>query len=149
MNPSGRIFLAAVAVIAAFSTPGHAENFDRAVRIDEVRRAELAFAATVVEDRPRVGDLEDRSEPVGSAGPRGHAARRPARRDRRRGRPGPADRGAGYPHLGRGRLAGRQADALGQLALFGVTRDDHLRGFESGFLGVEAQFSFLLLGAVA
>lgn len=54
MNPSGRIFLAAVAVIAAFSTPGHAENFDRAVRIDEVRRAELAFAATVVEDRPRV-----------------------------------------------------------------------------------------------
>jgi ketosteroid isomerase-like protein len=44
-------------VVLALATTGGAraeEGFDRAVRIDEVRRAELAFAATVAEDRPRV-----------------------------------------------------------------------------------------------
>jgi ketosteroid isomerase-like protein len=54
MNSLGRIFVATVTVIAALSSPGRADDFDRAVRIDEVRRAELAFAATVAEDRPRV-----------------------------------------------------------------------------------------------
>ncbi|GMU67410.1 MAG: hypothetical protein AMXMBFR36_36840 [Acidobacteriota bacterium] len=54
MNFFGRAFLATVVVIVAVSDPGRAEDFDRAVRVDEVRRAELAFAATVAEDRPRV-----------------------------------------------------------------------------------------------
>jgi ketosteroid isomerase-like protein len=48
--------LVALALLAQAATGGARaeEGFDRAVRVDEVRRAELAFAATVAEDRPRV-----------------------------------------------------------------------------------------------
>ena len=45
-------FLVLIAALAAGTSAAESPSFDRAARIEEVRRAELAFAASVMENRP-------------------------------------------------------------------------------------------------
>ena len=76
---------------------GDGRQLDQLIRDGHPRRCRPAPRAAprrAADRRPGLGDLEGRHPPRGPAGPRGHAARRRAERDRRRRRAGRAARPA-------------------------------------------------------